>query len=85
MKAIETEEQKDTMLPILQLTNREREVLSWLANGYEYNQIARELLLTINGVRVHIKSLYRKLGVSNNVQAAKLYWDYTFEKRSIRA
>jgi len=64
-----------------QLSNREQQALALLATGLEYNQIALEMNISINGVRSNIKSVYRKLQVSNSIQAAKCFWIYQYAKR----
>jgi DNA-binding CsgD family transcriptional regulator len=68
--------------PISQLSLRQFQTLTLLADGLEYNQIAIAMQISINGVRGNIKSIYRKLDVTNNVQASKLYWQYQFEQPS---
>ncbi|MCS6841792.1 MAG: helix-turn-helix transcriptional regulator [Roseiflexus sp.] len=47
------------------LTIREREVLRLMARGLTYQQIASELIISVNTVRYHIKSLYSKLRVTS--------------------
>lgn len=51
------------------LTPREHEVLERLADGQDAMEIARRLELSVHGVRGHIKSLLRKLGVHSQLQA----------------
>lgn len=51
------------------LTARERDVLELLAKDYPYKQIAAELSISFNTVRVHVTSIYRKLGVSRRQPA----------------
>ena len=51
--------------PILQdLSKREQEVLEHLVRGSRVNNIAGELFISPSTVRNHLKSIYRKLGVS---------------------
>jgi two-component system nitrate/nitrite response regulator NarL len=52
------------------LTAREQEVLRALCDGMTNKQIARDLQLKEPTVKLHIKTLYRRLGVSNRTQAA---------------
>lgn len=52
------------------LTRREREVLSHVAAGLPNKKIARELGLKEVTVKVHLQSVFRKLGVTNRTQAA---------------
>ena len=47
------------------LTNRERSVLLLLPTMMSNNEIADELFVSVNTVKVHLKSLYRKVGVGN--------------------
>ena len=51
------------------LTKREREVLSLLTGGHPNKEIARRLGLREITVKVHLKGVYRKLGVINRTQA----------------
>lgn len=52
------------------LTRRETEILDCLTGGSSNKQIARELGITEATVKIHMKSLIRKIGVSNRTQAA---------------
>lgn len=51
------------------LSERELEVLGLLAKGKTYAEIAEQLVVSLNTVRFHIKSIYRKLGVDKQVKA----------------
>ena len=55
---------KDRMAhsPLAQLTDREREVLSHMAQGQNNAAIAKSLFLTERAVEKHINSLFHKLG-----------------------
>jgi DNA-binding NarL/FixJ family response regulator len=59
-----------------ELTPREREILNLLAQGRTPKHIARELEISINTCRVHIRAILDKLGVHSQlaavVQAARL-------------
>ena len=52
------------------LTRRETEILDCLTGGASNKQIARDLGITEATVKIHMKSLIRKIGVSNRTQAA---------------
>ncbi len=54
----------------LDLSPRERDVLSYLAHGYTNAEIAQALGVSQNTVKTHIKNLFQKLDVSNRTQAA---------------
>src|SRR5208283_1030252 len=51
------------------LSNREREVLSHLARGSAYKEIASVLSMSIDTVRAHIKGIYGKLHVHSRGEA----------------
>ncbi|MEL6525723.1 MAG: LuxR C-terminal-related transcriptional regulator, partial [Chloroflexota bacterium] len=54
---------------IEQLTEREMEVLSLVAQGYTNQEIADHLYVVIGTVKTHNHHIYGKLGVKNRVQA----------------
>ena len=54
------------------LSSREQEIAMLLYQGKNNNEIADALFLSTNTVQVHASNLYRKLGVSNRVQAVRL-------------
>ena len=57
---------KDRMAhsPLAQLTDREREVLSLMAQGMNNAAIAKALFLTDRAVEKHINSMFHKLGLT---------------------
>lgn len=51
------------------LTAREKEVLQLLSTGLTYEQIAGQLEVSHETVKMHLKNIYRKLEVQNKLQA----------------
>jgi DNA-binding NarL/FixJ family response regulator len=51
------------------LTQREIELLTHLKNGLTYEEIAANLIISYHTVRKHIENIYRKMQVSNKVEA----------------
>jgi LuxR family transcriptional regulator len=51
------------------LTQRELEVLHWLAQGKTNKEIAAALNITQRTVKFHVSSILRKLGVGNRTEA----------------
>lgn len=56
----------------LPITNREREVLTHLAQGKTNKQISQVLMLSPSTVRNHISSIFTKLKISNRSQATAI-------------
>jgi len=56
------------------LTRRELEVLSMLAEGETNASIARRLIVSEDTVKTHVKHILRKLGVHNRSQAVSRYF-----------
>ena len=67
--------------PFSELTSRERELLTALANGWTNLQIASRIGISRNTVKYHLKNLYDKLGVSNRAMAVALYMQTTLDQR----
>lgn len=57
-------EEKDT-----ELSSREKEVLTSLSDGNNYQEIADRLFISVDTVRHHIKNIYRKLHVHSQSEA----------------
>ena len=51
------------------LTAREQEILSYLAKGYRYKEIAEALFVSVETVRTHIRNIYEKLQVRSRTEA----------------
>ena len=58
-----------------QLSNREMDVLKGLTQGKSNKEIARDLDIMEPTVKLHLKTLFRKLDVSNRTQAAMVAQD----------
>jgi DNA-binding CsgD family transcriptional regulator len=56
------------------LSPRELEVLELTARGLTNSEVGRQLDLSVHGVKFHLASIYRKLGVSNRTEAAALFF-----------
>ena len=65
--------------PLIELTPRELEILSFVARGHSNQAIADELVLTKRAIEKHINAIFLKLGlhdaldVSRRVKAALIY------------
>jgi LuxR family transcriptional regulator, maltose regulon positive regulatory protein len=53
------------------LSPQEQRVLHLLVAGRSNPEIAEQLVVSVNTVKAHLKNIYRKLGVSNRMQAAQ--------------
>lgn len=66
-KEVEKEPEHDLFS---ELTPRETEILTFLANGQSNKSIARDLGISDGTVKLHVKAILRKLGVHSRVEAA---------------
>lgn len=55
------------------LTEKEKDVLDFLVDGYEYKEIAMKMVVSPHTVRNHIANIYKKLHVTSRTQAIKVY------------
>lgn len=60
------------------LSSKDLQILELLAGGYGYQSIAEKVGLTINGVRYHVKKIYKIMHISNRAEAAALFKDGIF-------
>lgn len=61
------------------LTDREREVLRWLARGHPYKTIAAELVVSAKTVETHVRNILHKLQLTNRHEATRWAIDRGFE------
>lgn len=66
-------ERSSSQEPIHALTDREMDVLQLIAKGLSNKQIAAQLFISEETVKVHIRNLLRKLNVHSRVAATVLY------------
>jgi len=59
-----------TLGPAPQLTERETEVLGWVARGKSNTSIAEILGISVHTVDAHLRRVYLKLGVFDRISAA---------------
>ena len=60
--------------PMHSLTEREHTLLAALAQGRTNKELARDLEITVNTVKFHLRNLFEKLSVNNRAQAIALYY-----------
>jgi DNA-binding NarL/FixJ family response regulator len=60
--------------PASALTLRERTLLAALARGLDNKSLARELGISVNTVKFHLRNLYEKLNLSSRAQAIAFYY-----------
>ena len=63
----------DELNPLTQLSEREREFLTLVAEGMTNAQIAERLTVSDHTVKFHLQNIFQKLSVGNRTEAASLY------------
>ena len=62
-----------TREPRQSLSPREQEVLALTARGLSNKDVAQQLAISIHGVKFHLATIYRTLGVGNRTEATAVY------------
>ena len=55
------------------LSERETEILSYLAKGYQDKEIAEKFFLSVKTIRTHLRNIYKKLHVHSRTEAVLKY------------
>lgn len=55
------------------LSKQETKIIASLSNGSLYKEIASDHNISINTVKKHLKSIYRKLNVNKRTQATEVF------------
>ncbi len=63
------ERKNSVVKDIDELTDREKEVLNLLSEGFLYKEIGDKIFISIDTVKKHVGNIYRKLHVNNKVEA----------------
>ena len=61
--------------PLDGLSARQLEVLTLLAEGCSYAEIAGRLFISVNTVKFHMRSIFERLGVRNRMAAVRVLSD----------
>jgi DNA-binding NarL/FixJ family response regulator len=62
------------------LTEREACILQALARGLSNDAIAKELWITVQTVKFHLRNIYRKLDVSNRTEAVRYAYQHSLAR-----
>ncbi len=68
------QKRKEEQNVMLLLTQREKEVLFWLSQGFSNAEISHKIVLSEKTVKNHVSHLLKKLGLNDRTQAAVLAW-----------
>lgn len=60
-----------SLISQLELSKRELEILSLLAQGHSNQEIAAKLFISLSTVKTHIQNLFEKLDVKRRIQAVE--------------
>ena len=56
------------------LTNRECQVAEYIINGASNQDIANELFLSTNTVKIHVSNIFNKIGVNSRTELIEYFY-----------
>ena len=60
------------------LTPKEREVMTYIARGYRYREVAEELEISVKTLETHMKHIFDKLGVASRHEVTSIAFSTGF-------
>ncbi len=69
----------DLFLGKYDLTEREREIVHLVFNGYTNSEISKHLFLSVNTVKKHLNNIFQKMGVSSRNKLIKCLIDNRYD------
>lgn len=72
------DEVASTQSEIESLTPREREVVTFIARGFKYREVAEELGISQKTLETHMKHVFEKLGVASRNEVTRLAFETGF-------
>lgn len=66
---------KSTSAPSESLTDQELKIIRLLVDGLSYQEVADNMNVTINGVRYHVKNIYKKLQINSKGALVRQFWE----------
>lgn len=72
IKLISENDDFDNYYVIYKISKREKEVVRLLLNGLSYEQIAKQLFITLETVKSHVNNIYKKSGVGSKIELSNL-------------
>lgn len=72
------------MNEINNITSRETIILELLKKGFSNEKISKEIEISVNTVKFHLKRIYKKLNAGNRVEAINKFNEITNQKNIIQ-
>jgi DNA-binding NarL/FixJ family response regulator len=66
--------QRDLLFAFASLTERERELAALVVRGSTYAQISRQMSISMQTVKSHLRNIRRKMGVRSNAELRSALW-----------
>jgi DNA-binding NarL/FixJ family response regulator len=63
---------------LVQLTPKEREVVTLIARGFKYKEVANELAISVKTLETHMAHIFNKLGVASRHEVTRIAFESGF-------